>query len=119
MLRELENPRQNENEIRRVFNDDFFDLYVWYNNDNSIKGFQLCYDKNADSRALTWHSDSEYSHMKIDDGETGEFVQKMKPILVPDGIFNFNDIAEKFKRASGNIDSDVADFVYDKILKYR
>ena len=119
MLRELDNPRQNENEIRRLFNDDYFDLYVWYNEDNSIKGFQLCYEKNADARALTWHRDHGYSHMRIDDGETGNYIQKMKPILVPDGIFNFNAIAEKFKNESARIEKKVADFVYDKILCYR
>ena len=119
MLQELDNPRQNENEIRRLFNDDYFDLYVWYDEDNSIKGFQLCYDKNSDARALTWRRDHGYSHMRIDDGETGEFIQKMKPILVPDGIFNFNEIAEKFRKESAVIDRKEADFVYDKIVKYR
>ena len=39
---------------RRWLSDDFFDLIVWYRPDDTIHGFQLCYDKPYWERALTW-----------------------------------------------------------------
>ena len=34
--------------------DDYFDLFVWYHADCTIHGFQLCYGKPTNERALTW-----------------------------------------------------------------
>ena len=42
---------------RRWLSDDFFDLVIWYRPDDTIYGFQLCYDKPSWERALTWMSD--------------------------------------------------------------
>jgi hypothetical protein len=30
---------------RRWLSDDYFDLIVWYTSDDTVHGFQLCYDK--------------------------------------------------------------------------
>jgi hypothetical protein len=54
---------------RRWLSDDFFDLIVWYRPDDTIHGFQLCYDKPYWERALTWLSDRGFSHMEVDSGE--------------------------------------------------
>ena len=54
MLTEIEKTRQIPGEgIRRWFRDDELDLIVWYGDDGSIEGFQLCYDKLQHERALT------------------------------------------------------------------
>ncbi len=46
MLRELKQVRQHKGEPRRRwFNDDYFDLIVWFSEKDSISGFQLCCDK--------------------------------------------------------------------------
>jgi len=55
MLTEIRNARQVEGEgFRRWFTDDYFDLIVWYGDQNAMIGFQLCYDKQGKERALTW-----------------------------------------------------------------
>jgi len=119
MLRETKNVRQVSNESkRRWFSDEFFDLIVWLNDRDEITGLQLCYDLPGDERALTWRKQSGYTHDRIDTGEDEAGIIKASPILVLDGIFEYDKIAEKFKEASGEIDKNIADFVYSKIWEY-
>ncbi len=119
MLREIYNPKQYSGEgFRRWFTDDYFDLIVWYKNDRkTIDGFQLCYDKEHKERALTWRSSGSYVHTGVDDGEIyGGY--KMSPVLVSDGSFDKDRIAERFLRASDGIDKDIVSIVHQRLLDY-
>jgi hypothetical protein len=119
MLREFANVRQIEGEHwRRWFADRYFDLIVWLAEDGEITGFQLCYDKEGDQRALTWNRPGSYTHTGIDDGENRPARYKQTPILVADGSFDHTAIAERFKRASLKIDPPLAKFVYARLLAY-
>lgn len=117
MMVEHENVRQVEGErFRRFFSDDGFDLIVWNDEDGMIAGFQLCYEKHKDERALTWKRGEGYVHERVD---TGEVAGKAKtPVLVADGIFSAREIAERFSAASTLIDQAIARFVREKILNY-
>jgi hypothetical protein len=119
MLYEVKNVRQHKNEgFRRWFTDKDFDLIIWYDNNKKINGFQLCYNKSKYERALTWtNSDNKFYHNKIDDGEVPGAV-KESPILVADGLFDKINVANDFKESSIQIDPQVSNFVYKKILEY-
>jgi hypothetical protein len=121
MLREIQNPRQNENENRRrIFTDEFFDLYIWVDKKDAIVGFQLCYDKQHHERALTWLRGRGFSHERVDDGEDIEKKHfKMKPILMSDGIFDIKSISALFKKESERLEKRIADFVLEKIADYK
>jgi hypothetical protein len=56
---------------RRWIADEYFDLIVWYEDDQTIHGFQLCYDKPGRERALTWTRAGGFQHTAIDSGESG------------------------------------------------
>ena len=119
MLREFPNVRQIPGESkRRWFSDDYFDLIVWLDEKDDIVGFQLCYDIFKGQRALTWHSGTGFSHHRVDDGESRPGKLKAAPVLVPDGHFDYQKIAEKFKKASKNIEKRIAAFVYKKLIQY-
>jgi hypothetical protein len=49
---------------RRWLSDDFFDLIIWYRPDDTIYGFQLCYDKPYWERALTRMCDKGFSQAR-------------------------------------------------------
>ena len=84
MLSEIKKTRQEEGEpYRRWFTDEDHDLIVWYDAEGKILGFQLCYELGPNERALTWIRGKGYAHNRVDDGETGFFMHKMSPILVP------------------------------------
>jgi len=121
MLVEIENARQIKDEgFRRWFSDDFFDLIVWYDERREIRGFQLCYDKHQNERAVTWRREGGFSHHRVDDGETtrGAAGHPMSPILVRDGVFEVHPVAERFRSASANIEPSLAGFVYRTMLDY-
>ena len=117
MLIEAKEVKQYDGEgYRRWFTDNYFDLIVWYK-DDSIIGFQLCYDKEVKERSVTWIKNKGFAHNKIDDGEIPGHA-KMTPILVPDGIFNKEKIADKFKKESKKIDAEISAFIYSKLITY-
>ena len=92
------------------------DLIVWYTDEGEIRGFQLCYEKQTDQRAVTWFADGTYSHARIDDGESGRAIGvKETPILVRDGVFDAPAVAEAFRREAGKVDSEIRRLVYERV----
>jgi len=115
MLREVPNPRQVAGEgVRRWFTDDSFDLIVWYGFEDHPTGFQLCYDKLTNERALTWTADHGFQHNRVDPGEVPGH-SKMSPIIVADGAFQRDPVLERFRKASSAIDQRVAGFILEKL----
>jgi hypothetical protein len=118
MLNEIRNARQIEGEgFRRWFTDEYFDLIVWYGDDGSLFGFQLCYDKQVRERALTWTRDHGFQHNRIDSGETPGH-SKMTPVIIADGAFSRDPVAERFRQESASIDPGIARLVYDTVRSY-
>ncbi len=119
MLKEFEGVSQHKEGHRRYFYDDFFDLFIWYNekSQNPI-GFQLCYNKNVDEHSIIWDVDNNYLHSAIDTGENNPGCAKQSPISISDGYFDKNDIGNKFFTNGKEIDQDIFDLVYNKILNY-
>ena len=118
MLNEIPNARQVAGEgFRRWFADDYFDLIVWYGTENRPTGFQLCYDKQDRERALTWTPSHGFQHDRVDAGEVPGHA-KMTPIIVADGAFNRDPVAERFRQASVSIDPQIASFVLEKLRTF-
>jgi hypothetical protein len=120
MLYEIDGVKGYPNEPkRRWFFDHDLDLTVWFDEDEKIVGFQICYDKPADPHAFTWWAESGYQHHKIDDGERlGTLARKGIPVLMLDGVFEKERIAELFRQKSTDIDSRISFFVYNKIVQF-
>jgi hypothetical protein len=121
MLAEHTNVSQISGEPRRRwFADDYFDLIVWFDESDEIVGFQLCYDKSRNERALTWFKQSGYMHHRVDDGEhTIDVIRKATPILVSNGIFDHEEIAGLFRAQSTEIEERISRFVYEKISQFQ
>ncbi|WP_373501964.1 hypothetical protein [Desulfococcus sp.] len=103
---------------RRWFCDDFFDLILWLDDGGGILGFQLCYNKQGDQHALTWHAGSGYLHTRVDEGESRPGKFKASPVLMPNGPFSKEAIAVLFLRASRPLERWIVDAVHAKILQY-
>ncbi len=119
MLMEIKNVRQIPEEgFRRWFSDDFFDLYLWYEEkDKDLTGFQLAYGETERDHALTWTREHGFSHDGIDDGNiTGSY--KKSPILIANGLFNPDKLAKKFKEHKGELESSIYKFIEKKIKEY-
>ncbi len=115
MLTEIPNARQVVGEgLRRWFTDEYFDLIVWYGNQEHPIGFQLCYDKQEKERALTWTREHGFRHDRVDAGEIPGH-SKMTPIIVADGAFDRDSISRRFRQASLGIDPLVKQFIFEKL----
>lgn len=120
MLKEAKHVMQVKGEPRRRwFDDDYFDLIVWFEPGDEILGFQLCYDRERKPRALTWTAKHGYKHTGIDDGENDFGGSKSSPVLVDDGLFDTGQIAKKFEAASAELPHAIAAFVLKKIKAFR
>lgn len=118
MLREFSDLRQDTEGHRRLFSDETFDLYLWYDRvGGKIVGFQLCYDKGENEHALTWIEGKGYLHSRIDDGESS-VRENLTPVLARDGFFDRHGVAERFREASREIERGIAELVYRRILAF-
>jgi hypothetical protein len=118
MLHESPASQKEKDVFRRWFQDDYFDLIVWYSPDRSvIDGFQLCYDKNRDEHAFTWHRTAGFGHNKIDNSR-GALGHPATPILVNDGFFPFDEIMKRFNRSSDELDEQIRDLVVEKLIEF-
>ncbi len=102
---------------RRWLGDDYFDLIVWYEADSSFHGFQPCYDKPGQERALTWTPKRGFVHTGIDDGEQTP-IANCTPILVPGGVFPAALVREQFLSRSMQIEGSIREFVLAKIQEF-
>lgn len=119
MLKELKNVRQIDGEPRRRwFEDEYFDLIIWLEKDESVWGFQLCYDREHKPRALTWTKKSGYKHAGIDDGESAFGAAKGSPVLVEDGVLDADAVAKRFEKAAADMPHALAAFVLDRIKRH-
>ena len=120
MLIELKKTRQIPGEsFRRWFSGDHMELIVWYNEEcTDIKGFQFCYQKGQDEKAISWRKGEGYAHTTLDDGEGRTGRHKMSPILLPDGIFDSRSVFEIFQKNSKQLDQDLVAFISHKISEY-
>ncbi|MBN2735503.1 MAG: hypothetical protein JXR70_00890 [Spirochaetales bacterium] len=117
-LKEIKTVSQDEPGIhRRWFTDnDYWDLYVWTLDNGEVYGFQLCYDKDLDEKALTWIKDREFSHKTVNPGSYRDHSNRMgTPILVPDGYFHKNTVAERFLSDAKALEPWIQELVIEKI----
>jgi len=119
MLKEVRGVRQIPGDARRrVFFAEDLDLTVWFDRDDAVTGFELCYDKGKNERAVRWKRGQGFVHQKVDDGENRPGRYKGTPILVPDGQFPAKKISRLFEESSREMDRSISDFVYRKLLEY-
>ena len=116
MLREIKHVSQFPREpFRRWFAGSFMDLFVWYDDQRNITGFQLSYRKGEEEKSVTWYRDKGFTHETVDDGEARSGRHKMSPILVPDGVFDREDVLDLFQSKSRPIEPEIVNFVTETL----
>ena len=106
MLEELLNIRQIRGDgFRRWFVDEDLELILWYDETKALSGFQICYDKLAGNRSVTW---------KKRIGEDG----KTKSVLVSDGPFNKPRLCALMEQSMGNLDAKLRTFILERLRSH-
>ena len=118
MLRELRLTQRDPSGTRkRWFQDDFFDLFTWQEQNGEVTSFQLCYDRLGVERVFSWDQDRGFGHHRIDDGEASPH-KNMTPVFIMDGPFSPTEVIPKFIKASEPISKTIKTFVMQKIFEY-
>ena len=118
MLHEIVVAQKEKGIFRRWFQNDYFDIIVWYNlNTKLIHGFQLCYNISQDEHSLTWMADQGFTHSKIDDGKR-PFRHPSAPLLIEDGLFPAEIILNKFIDSCIDIDKNISRLIINKIIEF-
>jgi hypothetical protein len=117
MLIELETQQHADDYFRRWFNDDIFDLFVWYDAGPRLVGFQLCYDKDRREGALTYLDGRGYTHSTVDSGEDSAWSGE-SPALRAGGEFPRERVLGAFAARSKEIDAQVRQYVIEKLEAY-
>ncbi|MHA3773234.1 hypothetical protein ACXR0O_17005 [Verrucomicrobiota bacterium sgz303538] len=117
MLREFQARQLSDDYRRRWFSDQYFDLYVWYEADGSIHGFQLAYAKPGNEHALTWTSTGGFRHSAVDSGESSPF-SGLTPILIAGGHFPAAKVAREFRERASELEPDTRELVIEKIREF-
>ena len=102
-FREILAAKQTPGEPRvRWWQNDYFDLFVWFEPGEEIWGFQLCYDRAYNEHALTWRREfGTVSHHAVD-GSGGRWgmgtpiLRAAKGSLLP-------GVVEHFERDAGTL----------------
>ncbi len=103
---------------RRWFSSTAMDLIVWYDEGDSIAGFELYYDKNIREHVFIWRANSGFTHLAVDDGEQKPVLNyKEAPILIPDGYIDPNRIRNLFEGACENLPAEVVTLVRQKLVQ--
>jgi len=105
-------------ENRRWFSSSDLDLIVWFSESQSVKAFELYYDKNINEHVLIWRKEKGFSHQAVDDGEQKPALNyKEAPILIPDGIFDPDRIRQLFERFQEELPATVAKMVGQELSR--
>ncbi len=103
MLRELKNDRQNKGDRhRRWFKDEQLEIILWYDDERKLDGFQICYDKLAASRLITWKK------ITTSEGES-------KSILTSDSPFDRERLYYMIDSRSDRLGSPLKQFILDRL----
>lgn len=111
MLRAISNQQQTDDR-RLWFNDQDHDLFVWLDEQQQPLAFQFSYHTRQGEHCIHWHRQRGFSHDRIDSGENLHGRYKMTPIMVPDGRFDRQQLAEKFQSVCEEMDPALAQFIY-------
>jgi hypothetical protein len=118
MLKEYPATQHKGEPNKRWFADDYFDIIIWLDNDSAVSGFQLCYNKKNNERALTWTKAHGFRHDLINGGETSP-TKNQTPILMGDGVFPAGKVLEMFIVRSIHMEESFRSFIIEKLRNYQ
>ena len=102
---------------RRWFFSHEQDLLIWFGDDGEPSGFQLCYGKYRNERAIRWRADRGFTHYSVDDGESGA-VSSDTPILREEGNFAAPQVLRRFIELSEKIPLEIVGFVAERLREH-
>lgn len=122
MLHEITGLKQSHrSQTKRWFSCRDMDLFVWFQCKQPIK-FQLAYNKRDKEEVVSWDINHGFHLYRVDTGEDHLDHYKQTPLLMNADFIdsergkNMNQLAYHFLLASEQIDIEIADFIYRRLM---
>lgn len=93
------------------------DLIIWFDSDNTLVSFELCYDKQTHEKALRWSS-SGIEHSSVDSGENSPGKYKSTPVLRESRHFDVLRVQDLFAKESTGLPHEITEFVTTELSKF-
>jgi hypothetical protein len=115
MLREIQNVKEIPGQgARRWFNDEHFDLFVWYDAGGGILGFQLCFDKDTHAeRAITFTEDAGYSLDHV--AAEASVCDLGSPVLTRAGEFSRQQLIDQLGHRGEVLERSLYEYLREKL----
>jgi hypothetical protein len=120
MLREIRGIEQrNPRHIKRWFQDDYFDLYVWQDLAGEVLRFQLCYERDSrHERALEWQRGRGFQHLAVRQRYSGSPGRDQSGDMALDGVLPYVTLKGRFAAAARSLPPEMSSFIQDKLNEY-
>ena len=120
MLREIHGVDQRDpKRVKRWFQDDYFDLFVWQDRAGELVRFQLCYERDTRrERALEWQRGRGFQHLAVRQRYGGSPGRDHSGDMALDGVLPYVALQDRFAAAAGSLPPRLQAFIQDKIREY-
>lgn len=96
--------------------DDNWDLVIWINSDQTPRGFQICYDKDDDEKALTFVH-GEFSHELVDEGNDNPHTNHSPVVGGGEIKFDGKAILKEFEKKGEFVEKIYFDYIKTNLSK--
>ncbi len=120
MLREIRGIEQRHAQrVKRWFQDDYFDLYVWQDRAGEVLRFQLCYERDSRrERALEWQRGRGFQHLKVRQRYGSSPGRDQSGDMALDGALPPAGLQQRLAGAGGSLPPQLLAFIQDKLTEY-
>jgi len=120
MLREIRGVDQRQPaHLKRWFQDDFFDLFVWQDRAADVVRFQLCYERDTQrERALEWRRGRGFQHHQVRQRYDESRGAEQSGDMEVGGVLPYLLVRDKFENAAGGVPPALHRFIMEKLSEY-
>ncbi len=120
MLREIRGVKQRDPQrVKRWFQDDYFDLFVWLDRTGEAVRFQLCYERDTRrERALEWQRGRGFQHLSVRQRYSGSPGRDHSGDMALDGVLPYVALQDRFAAAARSLQTELSGFIQDKLKEY-
>ena len=120
MLREIRGVEQRDPQrVKRWFQDEYFDLFVWQDRAGELLRFQLCYERDTRrERALEWQRGRGFQHLAVRQRYSGSPGRDHSGDMALDGVLPYVTLKDRFASAARNLPPELQRFIEDKLTEY-
>ena len=120
MLRDIRGVDQRDPQrVKRWFQDDYFDLFVWQDRAGELVRFQLCYERDTRrERALEWQQGVGFQHLAVRQRYGGSPGRDHSGDMALDGVLPYVALKDRFASAARGLPQEMHRFIEDKLTEY-